>query len=95
MTQNQNIQADLTYVALRRLKVGSDVREPGDLVPEAAGWRNVSNYLSGGWLALVNSTTLSGATKARMGKKAGNAEFTKHQPYDASGTPASIPVDAT
>ena len=36
------------YVALRRLNVDGSVREPGDEVPEAAGWRNLRAYLSAG-----------------------------------------------
>lgn len=95
MPQNQNVQANHTYVALRRLKVGTDIRNPGDLVPEAAGWRNVSNYLSGGWIAVVSPTTMAGAAPARVGKKSGNAEYTKSQPHDYNGTPAHIANDAT
>ena len=36
------------YVALRRLTVDGSVREPGDEVPEAAGWRNLRAYIGAG-----------------------------------------------
>lgn len=40
----------MNYVALRRLKVGSSYRERGELVPEAASWKNVRAYISQGWI---------------------------------------------
>jgi hypothetical protein len=44
---------ELTYVALRRIKVGGKYRQPGDLVPEASGWGNVSAYVANGSIAPV------------------------------------------
>jgi hypothetical protein len=30
--------------ALRQLQVGDDLRQPGELVPEAASWSNLRHY---------------------------------------------------
>lgn len=48
----------VTYYALRQVKVGDDVREAGDLVPEAAKWAALSGYVQDGWLAPVLVATL-------------------------------------
>ena len=44
-----------TYVARKRLKVGDEWREPGEEIPEAAGWRNLHSYLSSGAVTLVQT----------------------------------------
>jgi hypothetical protein len=44
---------ELTYVALRRLTVGGQPREKGELVPEAATWHNIDAYIRGGRIAPV------------------------------------------
>jgi hypothetical protein len=49
---------ELTYVALRQLKVGGQVREKGALVPEATTWHNVEAYVRGGYIAPVPKATV-------------------------------------
>ena len=66
-----------TYIARRRLLVG-DTREPGELVPEAAAWPNLRNYLEIGWVekialddpeAIAASTTLATAPASSSAKE--------------------------
>lgn len=45
--------AELTYVALRPLRVGGQVRPKGSLVPEARTWHNIDAYVSSGRIAPV------------------------------------------
>ena len=49
----------MAYVACKRLKIGHEFREIGELVPEAETWRNLRVYLDNGSLAVVPN---SGAT---------------------------------
>lgn len=44
---------DLTYVALKPIKVGGKMRQPGDLVPEATTWHNLPAYLSTGRISAI------------------------------------------
>jgi hypothetical protein len=44
---------ELTYVALKPLRVGGERREPGELVPEAETWPRVSAWVSQGRIAAV------------------------------------------
>lgn len=44
---------EMTYVALKPLRVGGQRREPGELVPEAADWPRVSAWLDQGRIAAV------------------------------------------
>lgn len=39
--------------ALRQLRVGESIRQPGDLVPEAATWPNLRSYENLQWLERV------------------------------------------
>lgn len=48
----------VTYYALREIKVGDTVRQPGELVPEAAEWPFLSGYVHEGQLAPVLVATL-------------------------------------
>lgn len=48
----------ITYFALKRVLVGEDQREPGDLVPEARDWPYLSGYVQDGTLAPVLVATL-------------------------------------
>lgn len=43
----------LQYVARQRLKVGGRTVAPGDVVPEAATWKNVQAYVNDGSLAVA------------------------------------------
>ena len=43
------------YAARKRLRVGDEWREIGDLVPEAASWRNLHSYLSSGAVVLIQT----------------------------------------
>lgn len=45
----------LSYVALKRMRIGEDFREIGAEVPEARTWRNAHNYVSAGYLAILGT----------------------------------------
>lgn len=91
----------MTYVALRRLKVGTTWRNPGSAVPEAAGWRNLHNYISAGYIKIVgvranNPNVKQGKFAYTMINKAqGNKPYTNHRPITDDLVPASVPVDQT
>lgn len=48
----------VVYYALRPTQVGDDIRQPGDLVPEASNWPFLTGYVSDGKLAPVLVATL-------------------------------------
>lgn len=48
----------VVYVALKPLVVGADLREPGDLVPEAHSWNFLPGYVAEGKLFPVLVATL-------------------------------------
>ena len=48
----------VVYYALRSLQVGDSVREPGDLIPEAAEWTYLSGYVADGKIPPVLVATL-------------------------------------
>lgn len=48
----------VTYYALRDLRVGDEVRQCGDLVPEACTWPYLSGYITDGKIAPVLVATL-------------------------------------
>lgn len=52
----------LTYVALKRLKVGNEYRIPGELVPEAKEWRNRASWINTGHIAPVEEPALENET---------------------------------
>jgi hypothetical protein len=70
----------LTYVALTRLKVGTSFREAGELVPEAANWRNLTNYLNSGYLAVISENPAQ--RKTSVGKAEGMPGAFRTQPVD-------------
>jgi hypothetical protein len=47
------VASGYTHMALKPMKVNGVMVNPGDIVPEAATWRNVHNYISAGFLAVV------------------------------------------
>lgn len=49
---------EMTYVALKALTIGGERREPGELVPEATTWKNVSAYISGGHISPVPKSSV-------------------------------------
>lgn len=51
--------SEITYVLLKPRKVGHEVRQPGDLVPEAHNWSNRNAYVSRGIIAPVPTESLS------------------------------------
>lgn len=53
----------LQYVALKHMKVGDGIREPGDPVPEANDWKNVHAYVARGDLAVVQERHPGGRPK--------------------------------
>lgn len=50
---------ELTYIMLKPRKVGGRIRQPGELVPEAAGWKNRSAYLNRGVITATPVESLS------------------------------------
>ena len=48
----------ITYYAVRPLTVGDEIRQPGDLVPEAAEFAALSGYMADGKIAPVLVATL-------------------------------------
>jgi len=44
---------EITYVALKPLRVGGQRREPGELVPEATEWPRVSAWINQGRITAV------------------------------------------
>lgn len=92
----------MSYVALRDLKVNGAVRTAGSAVPEAAGWKNLSHYISQGQIAIVAphnnhpaAPTSAAAKTSKTGKAEGNAEYTRYRPADHTGLPAKIANDAS
>lgn len=55
-----------TYVALRPMKVGNDLRQPGELVPEAADWHDIRPWIGSGY---VKEITDEEAARIRGEKK--------------------------
>lgn len=39
-----------TYLARRQVRIGTDLRQPGELVPEASGWPNLQVYVDNGFI---------------------------------------------
>lgn len=78
----------ITYYALRPIQVGGDIREPGDLVPEAASWQYLSGYLADGKIAPVLVATLPEEQQVMLleWEEAMIAEATGHVPTDEGGT---------
>ena len=87
----------LSYIALKQLKVGAGYRMPGDLVPEAASWRNVHNYLSSGYLAVVGTAHANpGQANRVVGVKEGpNALQKRPRPFDQNGVASNLPADVS
>lgn len=59
---------EMTYVALKPLRIGGKRRETGELVPEAATWKRVDAWINQGRIApvakaAVDTTTLREAEK--------------------------------
>lgn len=48
----------ITYYATKPVQVGDEVRQPGDLVPEANEWAYVEGYIRDGRIAPVLVATL-------------------------------------
>lgn len=48
----------ITYFALRDVQVGDEIRQPGDLVPEAVTWPYLNGYITDGKIAPVLVATL-------------------------------------
>lgn len=81
----------LTYYALRRIKVGSSYRNPGDAVPEANGWRHASSWVGQGILAIVPAS--SETPHQRIGRPAGGKNHS--QPTSSRGVLSVTPTDYT
>jgi hypothetical protein len=54
------------YYALIPITVGDEVRQEGDLIPEASTWRHKSLYLTEGRIAPVLVATLPKATQEKL-----------------------------
>jgi hypothetical protein len=101
MANGHSDLTSVTYVALKKMQVDGTTRNIGDAVPEAAHWRNLSNYLASGYLQVVGLASgahagvpAGKAKRTRVGPPAGNAEFTHYGPVDPDGVPSRIPSDA-
>ena len=89
------------YRALRTFKVQGDdgvmrLAKPGDLVPEAAGWRKVQSYINRGWIersgqAPQNSAPSGDATVAI--KNASAAPSPEPEPAVEPATEAESPLE--
>jgi hypothetical protein len=44
------------FRVLRQLRVGKDLRQPGELIPEATDWPNLRSYLSLQWIEQIPVT---------------------------------------
>lgn len=53
----------VTYFALRPVQVGDEIREPGDLIPEAATWQYLDGYVRDGRIQPVLVATLPRKTQ--------------------------------
>lgn len=58
----------VTYFALKRLQIGDDWREPGELVPEAREWKYLRLNLQNCDLAPVLVATLPRAVQTELQK---------------------------
>lgn len=85
----------LSYVALKAMNVNGTRRNRGDAVPEAANWKNLHNYVSAGFIGVVNEGAATDIRKNTKTKAAGGAGFTEYRPQAPDLTPASVPVDQT
>lgn len=47
----------VTYMALKPMKVNGQQVQPGEIVEDAANWRNLHNYVSAGYLTAVRSSS--------------------------------------
>lgn len=56
----------LTYFAVKPQKVGDDVREPGELIPEARDWAFLPGYITNGEIAPVLVATLPEETQQML-----------------------------
>lgn len=51
--------SEITYVLLKPRKVGHEVRQPGELVPEAHNWSNRNAYINRGVITSIPVESLS------------------------------------
>lgn len=56
----------ITYFALRPMVVGDDLRDAGDLVPEAVNWPYLTGYVADGKIAPVLVATLPEETQQML-----------------------------
>lgn len=49
---------DITYYALKQMKVNGELRQPGDLIPEAQDWAALTGYIADARIAPVLVATL-------------------------------------
>lgn len=65
----------MAYVAVRRLHMGDEVyREPGELVPEAANWKNLRVWLGSHVKEVPDAEVAKAEPKARKPKAEPKAE---------------------
>lgn len=85
----------MRYIALRHLRVGKDVRAPGEEVPEAATWPRIGHLVDGGFLAVAPSPEAPSEPptakkrRATAGSKNDDAEET-----DESATAPDAPAES-
>lgn len=81
----------MKYYALKRLKVGNGYREPGDEVPEAAGWRNIQAYLNKFMIQAVPVSNEGVEGGVDLSQQAGRTESPR--PAHKAGTPAQASTE--
>lgn len=59
---------EMTYVALKPLRVGGERRAPGELVPEAASWRRTSAWVDQGKITAVPKSMIDADELAKAEK---------------------------
>ena len=85
----------ITYYALRPLQVGDDMRQPGDLVPEAAVWPFLSGYVRDGHLAPVLVATLPANVQAVLTEWETEQDASTESPAPAPTTSTAPQGDGT
>lgn len=65
---------EMTYVALKPLRVGGQLRETGELVPEAEDWPRASAWVSQGYIAPVAKAAVGQDALARAEDRYSSAQ---------------------
>lgn len=85
---------DMTYVALKKLKVGDGYRYKGDEVPEAKDWNNLQAYIAQGAIAVVASGDEAVARSANQVRQ-NDPKLGKQTPAPAEATDDPSDIDVS